>query len=190
MSFIAAKHPVYNRGVPPDNFLDGIVDFARTSDYMGSGASIFLPNNRYDIYSLIEPALGPWTGIESRIAGMMEAMRVHGMFESSGIWTCGVDTTNANSVAHIEGQETGVFQVSWDSHHFDQSLEDCIDRYCDDSVPQCFIDTMKTNHLFACEYYARLVRFNIAWAGPLVHKLIVPYLSRAAMVEFQAAISD
>ena len=50
-----------------------------------------------------------------RRAALLEVMRVHAGFESSWDWNEGVDITNPHSVAHIEGQETGIFQVSFDS---------------------------------------------------------------------------
>jgi hypothetical protein len=57
-----------------------------------------------------------------------------------------------------------------------------------------FICEMKADHPFAVEYYARLVRFSIRWAGPLISvngkpPAVLAWLSRAAMAEFQALLS-
>lgn len=78
---------------------------------------IFTPNpNPADVYASTKNELGPWgTSIIHRKAGMLEIMRVHAGFESSWNWKEGVDRNNATSLTHKAGEETGIFQVSFNS---------------------------------------------------------------------------
>jgi hypothetical protein len=46
---------------------------------------------------------------------MCEVLRVQAGFESDWRWDAGVDSENARSMAHMESEETGAFQVSFDS---------------------------------------------------------------------------
>lgn len=195
MTFTAAKSHVANRGTPPDEFLATLVAWGKKQD-----DSLFEANAAHDIYSLIAPELATlegtdsngknlfkWEGIIQRRAAMLEAMRVHAGFESSWNWNEGVDATNKTSLTHIEGQETGVFQVSFDSTRLDGSLR----AYASSvgiSTPQAFIPAMKLDHPLALTYYARLVRINIGWAGPLISKAILPWLNRDAVAEFQESL--
>jgi hypothetical protein len=90
---------------------------------------------------------------------------------------------------HAEGQETGIFQVSWDSTLIahgamkEFAVEKGIARV------GSFISEMKHDHKLALEYYGRLVRINIKWAGPLLRHEIDPWLSRAAVSEFQTLLA-
>jgi hypothetical protein len=95
----------------------------------------------------MEGALGPWTGLLHQKAVMCEVLRVQAAFESDWNWNEGVDVNNHHSMTHIEGQETGAFQVSADSMAFDQSLRDCVDRALGSHAPLVFISGMKTNHV-------------------------------------------
>src|SRR6185312_6343630 len=105
------KSKVKNRGEPPDSFLTELVEWGRAAP-----EEIFAPNpNPADIYAYMRPILGPWENLLHRRAAMLEVMRVHAGFESSWNWNEGVDVTNKTSMSHIEGQETGIFQVSFDS---------------------------------------------------------------------------
>jgi hypothetical protein len=185
----AVKAPVYNRGIAPDWFLDAIITWAKNAP-----AEIFAPNPvPLDIYALIKPQLGPWTGPDHRRAALLEAMRVHAGFESGWNPKEGVDVTNHTSMAHISGQETGIFQVSYDSiylggpSHPMQIFLSHQGMSTDGTAGaiHAFIDRMKHDLPFALEYYARLVRLNIKWAGPLARKEINPWLRAAAVAEFQ-----
>lgn len=179
--FVALKKKVFTRGVPPDEFLWTLINWANEAE-----DSIFDKNdNPADIYALIRPELGPWKNIKERKAAMLEAMRVHAGFESSWNWKEGVDRTNRTSMANIEGQETGVFQVSFDSTYIDHRAMQPFARNNGIGTPEAFIVDMKSNHTLALEYYARLVRVNIQWAGPLKRKEVLPWLSRPAMEEFE-----
>jgi hypothetical protein len=94
-------------------------------------------------------------------------------------------------VDNIVQQEAGAWQVSFDSANLDPSggLTACLSRYEVVTGPLSFIAAMKSNHPLACEYYARLVRISIQWAGPLISldgkpPAILAWLSRASMAEF------
>jgi hypothetical protein len=180
MIYHACKSRVLTRGIPPDSFLDELVEWGRSAD-----ESIFTVNDREDIYTVIRPQLGPWTGLQHRRAAMMEALRVLAGFESSWRWNEGVDITNHHSLTHLEGQETGAFQVSFNSTSFDASLRDCVRRYCGSLKIHTFIERMKSDHRFAIEYAARLLRFTTRHNGPVLRREINPWLRKEAVAEFQ-----
>ncbi len=184
-AFVATKGRVSNRGVPPDGFLTALVNWGRAAP-----DEIFAPNdNPADIYALIAPKLGPWRNLLHRRVGLLEAMRVHAGFESSWNWNEGVDITNQTSMTHAAGQETGIFQVSFDSTYIaDNAMRPFAVAHGVGTVGS-FIPAMKSNHNLALEYYARLVRINIRWAGPLLRREIIPWLSDAAVTEFQTLIT-
>lgn len=181
MNFDATKASVLNRGQPSDEFLTELVTWGK-----GEPVETFTANpNPRDIYAYISPILGPWEGLAHRRAAMLEAMRVHAGFESSWNWTEGVDTTNQHSVTHIEGQETGIFQVSYDSVFLGNDAMVPFAVVNGINTPGSFISTMKSNHTVAMQYYARLVRVSVQWAGPIIRHAIDPWLSKAAVAEFQ-----
>lgn len=164
MTFSATKHPVGNRGEPPDSFLSELVEFGRTMPM-----ACYAPNEsngNHDIFNLIEAKFGPWESLEHRRAVMCEVLRCTAGWESSWNWQDGVDVTNANSLAHIDGQEAGAFQVSYDSIGLHPSLAACALRHCGELDARTFIATMKSNHVFAMEYCALLLRHNTRWSGP------------------------
>lgn len=180
MTFFATKARVSNRGVPPDSFLTELVEWGKKAP-----DDIFAPNpNPADIYSLIKPILGPWENLLHRRAAMLEVMRVHAGFESSWHWNEGVDTTNQTSMHNINGQETGIFQVSFDSTFINNGAMKAFAVDEGIGTVGSFIQNMKACHKLALEYYARLVRVSIAWAGPLKRHEIDPWLSRASVREF------
>jgi hypothetical protein len=183
--FSATKLLVSNRGTPPDSFLTELVEWGRVAP-----DEIFAPNdNPADIYSDVKPILGPWDGLLHRRAAMLEVMRVHAGFESSWNWNEGVDTTNHTSMSHPDGQETGIFQVSFDSTRihdwamYDWAVANGI------GAAALFIPAMKSNHRLALEYYGRLVRINIRWAGPLLRHEVDPWLSRDSVKEFEGLLT-
>src|SRR5260370_12768459 len=111
MKFVACKAKVSNRGVPPDSVLTEFIEWGAIA-----ADEIFAPSpNPVDIYADIEPILGPWVNLLHRRAAMIETMRVTAGFESSSKWRQCVDLTNRTSMTHAAGQETGIFQVSFDS---------------------------------------------------------------------------
>lgn len=181
MNFLATKARVKNRGIPPDSFLIELLAWgARAPE------DIFAPNpNPADIYAFSKPILGPWEDLLHRRAAMLEVMRVHAGFESTWNWNEGVDVTNKTSMTHKEGEETGIFQVSFDSTFIaNGAMKDFAVAHGIGTVGS-FISQMKADHKLALEYYARLVRINIKWAGPLLRHEIDPWLSRAAVDEFK-----
>lgn len=186
MSFDATKAHVANRGVPPDSFLTQLVEWGRSAP-----EEIFAPNESpRDIYATVKGILGPWQPSPHRRAVMLEVMRVHAGFESSWNWNEGVDTTNHNSVAHIEGQETGAWQVSFDSTGLGNNA--MLNNFAKErgiGTPQQFIGLMKRDHNLAMEYYARLIRVSVAWAGPIKRHEIDPWLQWDAVKEFQTLLT-
>jgi len=126
---------------------------------------------------------------------MLELLRVLAGFESSWNWNCGVDTTNATSMRNIEGRETGIFQVSFDSLRLDDvantgdDLHQCVMKYCGALDIHRFLDEMKSNHTFALEYGARLLRNSFFWDGPIKRHEIDAFLSRSAVAEFQPLLA-
>ena len=85
-SFVACKQKVYNRGKPPDSFLDELIDWGRAAP-----DEVFDRNPNADVYSLVVGNLGPWRDLKHRRAAMLEVLRVLGDFESSWNWNEGRD---------------------------------------------------------------------------------------------------
>lgn len=203
--FAATLHLVNNRGRAPISFLTELVDWGKKA--LTESPEIFAPNNvALDAYTVIRSRLATamghdgsntevfrWDNLLHRAGAMLELMRVHAGFESSWKWNEGVDRTNKNSMHNKTGEETGIFQVSFDSTWLDSNEgKDVMGRWLaangvDDDKPETFIPRMKTDHAFAMEFYARLARVSIAWAGPLLRHgedSVYPYLSRDSMREF------
>ncbi len=184
MKFIATKARVNNRGIPPDSFLTELVNWGRSAP-----DEIFAPNLADDIYNHVKDELGPWTSLLHRRAAMLEVMRVHSGLESSWNWNEGVDKTNLTSMAHIAGQETGIFQVSFDSQWLNHAAMKPFAVAHGIETPEKFIPAMKLNHPLALEYYARLMRVNVKWAGPVLRREINVWLSRSSLNEFISLLS-
>jgi hypothetical protein len=196
--FKAIKQKVVGRGVPPDSYLNELIAWGRSApdEIFATNSASFDVLGKAELVSLF----GPWDGqsgstewILHRKAAMLEILRCLGGFESSWKWTEGVDKTNKTSMANIVGQETGIFQVSYDSLGLEKSgstLRACVKQYCDGSDKvEVFIPTMKSNHQFALEYCARLLRFNYRWDGPILRNEINSSLKRDAVEEFKALLA-
>ncbi len=179
MTFIATKKRVANRGKPPDDFLDQLVDWGKQAP-----DEIFAPNSFNDIYSSVKGVLGPWEGLQHRRAVMLEVMRVLAGFESSWKWNAGVDTTNPTSVTP-ETIEAGAWQVSANSRNFGQELKDLLLAEVGTLDGNAFQAAMKANHPLAMEYVARLLRRTTQHHGPVKRHEIDEWLRRDAVAEFQ-----
>src|SRR6478736_5892647 len=127
MAFHATKQKVFNRGVPPDSFLNELVAWGRTAP-----DEIFAPNPHADIYSNVVGVLGPWQDLRHRRAVMLEVMRVLAGFESSWRWGEGTDAAadkwaakhhTTRSPAEIEA---GAWQVSANSMGFGLELKNLV----------------------------------------------------------------
>ena len=182
-TFVACKSVVHNRGTPPDSFLNELIDWA-----IAAPDEIFTRNTNHDIYSNIVGDLGPWTGLLHRKAAMLEVLRVLGGFESSWDWTAGVDTTNPNSNTPCT-EEAGIFQCSGNSMSFDSSLKQLLVQATGVSDCDTFRSETKSNHKFAIEYCARLIRFTVNHHGPIKRREINPWLSRDAVAEFEGFLA-
>lgn len=205
MRFSAALAFIQDRGRAPIAFLEELVAWGRTAP-----AEIFAPNRvPNDAYAIVKSRLGTqlgvdssgtpifiWDGLSHRRAAMLELMRVHAGRESSWKWSEGVDKTNKTSMRKKTGEETGIFQVSFDSTWLDsvegKDIMGAFVQLRSIGTPEKFIPAMKANHPLAMEYYARLVRVSVAWAGPLIRHgadSVFPYLNRDSMREFQALLA-
>lgn len=195
------KAKVDNRGIAPDSYLDELIAFLKKAP-----DEIFQVNSApVEIYTVIRSSLGSvhgrdgngaiiygWDSLLHRKAALAEVMRVHPGLESSWNWNEGVDRTNQSSMRNVTGQETGIFQVSFDSLNLGGgALKPFAKAHGIDRVEE-FIPAMKHDHALALEYYARLVRVSIAWAGPILrhtHDCIYPWLSRVAVQNFQQLLA-
>jgi len=183
-AFSACKTKVYNRGIPPEEFLNELVDWCRQAP-----DEIFTKNDRTDIYSQVFSELGPWKDLLHRKAAMLEVLRVLGGFESSWDWGAGVhENKPAPNTPCTE--EAGIFQCSGDSMNFDASLKQLLQSAAGKTDCDTFRSTTKSNHRFAIEYCARLLRFTINHNGPVKRKEINPWLKKEAVAEFRRFLSD
>ena len=182
-SYLACKQPVHNRGIPPDTFLDELVDWALTAP-----DGVFAESEGADIYSSVVQELGPWNGLLHRRAAMLEVLRVLGGYESSWDWNAGRDVTNRDSNTPCT-EEAGVFQCSGDSMNFSPALKDLLLASGGDGSCASFIEVTKANHPFAIEYCARLLRLTTRHHGPAKRQEINPWLLRGAVDEFMGFLA-
>ena len=182
--FAACKKKVFNRGIPPESFLNELIDWARQAP-----DEIFGKNNIHDVYSNVTAELGPFTSLLHRKAVMLEVLRVLGGFESSWNFNAGRDITNPTSNTPCT-EEAGIFQCSGNAMELDPSLENLLGSVAGGET-NCkkFIVVTKENHRFAFEFCARLLRFTVNHHGPVKHKKINPFLRRDAVSEFQGFLS-
>lgn len=181
--FVDCKQKVHNRGKPPNSFLDELVDWAKNAP-----DEIFQPNQIPDVYSNVVGELGPWQGPLHRKAAMLEVLRVLGGFESSWDWNAGVDVMNPSSNTPCT-EEAGIFQCSGNSMNFDSTLKDLLSKETGRTDCETFKTETKSNHAFAIEYCARLLRFTVNHHGPVKHRHINEWLRRDAVAEFENFLS-
>jgi len=185
-TYNACRHAVSSQhGNPPNSFLDQLIDVIDSLP-----DEVFAENDRDDIYSVMNNALGPYSGLMHRKAVMCEVLRVQAAFESDWNWNQGVDINSQHSLTHLDGQETGAFQISADSMRFHESLPACVDRLAGKHDVLTFIHAMKTNHALAVEYCARLLRFNTRWCGTINdHSKVIAHVRPDAVAEFQTFLT-
>lgn len=204
-NFKACKTEVHNRGHTPDAFLDELIAWGRTAP-----AEIFAPNQNFDIYNKVNPELGPWESPLHRRSGMLEVLRVLAGFESSWNHKMGVDTSRRSATTK-ENAEAGAWQMSYDARRLDASLKLClVNHRITDGL--AFQQHMKSDHPLSMEFIARVLRIDVknyerissgpvrkgderkkTWPGrPKLWKpeeSIYPWLSRAAVAEFQGFLA-
>lgn len=190
----ALRSKVYNRGRPPVDFLEALIEWGRSAP-----DEVFEYSMRYDVYSHVKHRLGPWKSLAHRKAVMMEVLRVLGGFESSWHWSAGVDIGKTEQRTACT-EEAGIFQCSGNSMNFDPSLRALLKERSTKTDCKAFIKTSKGDYAFALEYCARLLRFTIKHHGPLKrknhsrvnsrHSSIHPFLSRQAVAEFEATLTN
>lgn len=183
MAFHATKAKVFNRGIPPDSFLQELVQWGKTA-----GDDIFVQNAQHDIYSNIVGVLGPWQDLMHRRCAMLEVMRVLAGFESSWDWNAGKDPNNHNP--DPVSWETGAFQVSADSLNFGQELKDLVLAKVGSLDIDAFRDAMKQDHQLAMDYIARLLRRTVNQNGPVRHHDIDQWLKQDAVSEFRVLLAS
>ncbi len=181
-TYIAVRHPVSaQHASPPVSFLDQLID---AIDPLPD--DVFAENAFHDIYAVMKGPLGPYTGLLHRKAVMCEVLRVQAAFESDWNWNEGVDINNLHSMTHIAGEETGAFQVSFDSTALGHSAMLPFAVAHDIDTPQKFISAMKNDHRLAVEYDARLLRINTTWCGTINDPTkAISHVRRDAVAEFQ-----
>jgi hypothetical protein len=198
----ALKSRVHNRGVTPDPFLEELITCIRPLH-----DDLFAANANFDIYSKVKPELGPWKNLLHRKAVMAEVLRVLGMFESSGDFTEGVDTSRLGGDSP-ENSEAGAWQVSYDARNLDASLRTFLKaRGITDGVT--FQRKMKFDHQLAVKFEIMLLRIDVKnpqrlHNGPLykggersiirkslrgAEHSVYPWLSRAAVNEFEKRLA-
>jgi len=168
------KFQVSNRGVASDDFLTVI-----GTTIGGLPIEGFAPSDVLDVYSYVRSSLGPWRDNEHRRWVMAEVLRVLGMFESSGNWNRGYDTSNPDENSAIT-KSAGAFQVSANSRVFGQDLRDI-----SPSDGEAFQAVMKSNHPLAVEYIAKLLRHTVEANGPVLGHHIDKWLAREAVTEWE-----
>ena len=169
---------------PPVSFLDELVDWALLAP-----DEIFARNSAVDIYSSVAPQLGPFGLAGHRKAVMLEVLRVLAGHESMWNWNQGVHATkSAAKTSHNE--EAGAFQISPDSMDLDTGLKDFVRTTLGSTDDATFITKTKSNHPFAIEYAARLLRVTIAHHGPIVRKSIHIELKKTAVTEFRRYLEN
>lgn len=176
----AIFEPVDNHKVPPEDFIDVMVDTIK-----GMDDSVFAPIAKAEVYSAVGNELPYTKDPLTRKAYMCEILRCLAAFESDYNWNEGADSTAGPEKS--DEVETGAFQVSANSMNFGNLRE-----FAKESVgivtTQQFIDLIKTKHSFAVQYIIRLLRITVAANGPILHKHINGWLSMDAVNEFKSRL--
>lgn len=164
---------------PPVSFLDELVDWA-----LQAPDEIFAPNAADDVYSSVVTQLGPFVFTVHRKAVMLEVLRVLAGHESTWNWKQGVDD-DKKGIKTSHNEEAGAFQCSAHSMAWDQSLQDFVQTTLGATDEATFIAGSKSNHKFAIEYVARLLRITVEDSDPIVSHAVHHDLKRTAVAEFR-----
>lgn len=188
-AFLKTKAKVLDRGIPPDSFLQELVDWGKEAP-----AEIFAdpppePTSETDVYASVRKELGPYEDLLHRKACMLEVMRVLAGFESSWNWKEGRDVKNTASSSPQNEVEAGAWQVSSNSMVFGKDLKALVADKVKSTDAVAFQSAMKTNHPLAMEYIARLLRHTVRANGPVLRHKINEWLSPAAVKEFQELLT-
>lgn len=190
MAYVATKHRVLNRGIPPDSFLDELVAWGKVAS-----DDIFVPNSNYDVYSSVAGVLGPYGGYGYRRAVMLEVLRVLAGFESSWTWNQGPDADadaaakKAHKVRPPDQLEAGAWQVSANSMNWGIELKNLVLKKVGSLTAADFQQAMKQDHRLAMEYIARLLRRTVAANGPVLRHEIDTWVRKDAVREFQSIVT-
>lgn len=152
-----------------------------------------VPRNRYSSAGSLEAqaqALTPDAANQCdlhRRAAMLEVLRVLAGFESSWDWAAGRDVTNPGSNTPCT-EEAGIFQCSGNSMSFAALLRQLLLDAGGAGTCESFIEVTRTNHRFAVEYCAKLLRFTTKHHGPVKRGLVHSWLRRDAVDELRRAL--
>lgn len=192
--FMETRERVYNRGRPPIEFLEFIVEWAKDAP-----DEIFEINSEMDVYSHVAYKLGPWRSddfLRHRKAVMLEVLRVLAGFESSWNWREGRDVGAGEQT--ICQKEAGILQCSGDSMRGFSKVGSWAKNIYGISNCYEFRETSRSDRHFAIEYCARLLRETYKHHGPLKRvqhietnprrHSIHPFLKLEAVDEFSSML--
>jgi hypothetical protein len=172
---------VPERGSPPPLVVEDIVKWVHSAS-----PEYFEPNDsKMDIYNSVLPQLGPYTSITHRRAVMAESLIILAARESSWDWNEGRDRSASNT--SNETMESGIFQTSCNARSLKPVSDSLKAIMAAHGITTCrqFITDTKSNHTFALEFTAKLLRFRTDHHGPVLRKEINPYLRRACVAAIE-----
>lgn len=188
MPFNFTRRTFSDHGPTPIGFLQDLLVWAK-----GAQDDIFTPNKEPDdAFGLLKRAVTPdrpWASLLHRKATLLDAAVVHAGYESDWNWQEAVDKTNRTSMANKTGEETGPWQVSFDSEWLRNGAMKPFAIAHNIASVDTFIPAMKGNKSLSCEYYFRLLRVSTRWAGPWNKGWITGHISPEAIAEWQALLS-
>lgn len=176
---------IHNRGVPPERVVRDIIAFAKSAP-----DAVFAVNDKYDVYSLVKPVLGPYENLKHRRAVMAEVLIVLAGWESSWNYKEGRDMSASNTSTCT--QEAGIYQTSGNSSYFGADLKLLQNQKCVNwsgkTACDKFIACTKNDIPFAHEYTARLLRHTTKHHGPLLRGDVSKWLSPKCVKEIEGVL--